>query len=95
MPEVSGTSDELVLAHKLLQKTHLNMMRKFRAVANRRRRNQSVEVDSLVWVKAETVMPGISSKLQVHWIGPYKVKESIRDGSAYIVVNVFDGVELL
>ena len=67
----------------------MNMARKFMAVTNRRKKNQFVQVDSLVWVAAETVMPGVSSKLRAHLIGPYKVKESIRDDSAYIVVNVF------
>ena len=76
LPEVSATSDELVLTHELLQNTYLNMARKLRAVANRRRRNQSIEIDSLVWVKAETVMPGVSNKLQARWIGITSKKAS-------------------
>ena len=94
LPQVSGTAEDIDLAHEILQQTHLNMSRKFRAVANRNRVNQKVEEGSLVWVKAETLLPGASRKLQAKWIGPYRVSECIRDGSAYRLVNVFDNVEI-
>ena len=93
LPQVSGVAKERDLAHDILQQTHLNMSTKFRAVANRNRMNQKVE-GSLVWVKAETLLPGTSRKLQAKCIGPYRVVECIRDGSAYRLINVFDGVEV-
>ncbi len=31
-------------------------------------------------------------KLGVKWVGPYKVKEVLRNGGAYRPENVFDGV---
>ena len=94
LPQVPGSDEDISLAHDLLKQTHLNMARKFRAVANRNRVNQNVEVGALVWVKAETLLPGASRKLQAKWIGPYRVIESIRDGSAYRLKNVFDDSEI-
>ena len=80
---------DLAKAHEIIQKTHKEMSKKFVNVANRKRVNKSVEVDSLVFIKNETQIPGTSKKLNVKWLGPYKVLEKIRDGSAYIVKNVF------
>lgn len=94
LDQVDSDEEGRVLAHELLKQTHLNMSRKFRAVANRNRVNQRVENNALVWVKAETLLPGASRKLQTKWIGPYRVSETIRDGSAYRLVNVFDRSEI-
>ena len=45
---------------------------------------------SLVWVKNETQIPGTSRKLNIKWCGPFKVTECVRNGSAYVLKNVFD-----
>ena len=94
LPEVPGTSEGLTFAQELLKTTHLNMARKFRATANRYRRNEKVNEGALVWVKAETLLPGASSKLQTRWLGPYRVTECIRNGSAYRLKNVFSEAEI-
>lgn len=94
LPYIAATSDELPAAHEVLKKTHLNMARRFRAVANRRRVNQRVEVGDLVWVKLEVGIPGTCSKLNARWEGPYRVSEVIRGGSAYRLINLFTHTEL-
>ena len=94
LDHVESDEEGRALAHELLKQTHLNMSRKFSAVANRNRVNQKVEENSLVWVKSETLLPGVGRKLQTKWIGPYRVSEIIREGSAYRLVNVFDQSEI-
>ena len=94
LPYIAATSDELPAAHEVLKKTHLNMARRFRAVANRRRENQRVEVGDLVWVKLEVGVPGTCTKLNARWEGPYRVTEVIRGGSAYKLTNLFTHTEL-
>ncbi len=94
LDHVEGDEEGRVLEHELLKQTHLNMSRKFWAVANCNRVNQNVEVNSLVWVIAETLLPGATGKILTKWIGPYRVSEIIRDGSAYRLVNVFNQLEI-
>ena len=84
-----GESD-LARAHEIIQKTHKEMAQKYLSVANRKRRNQTVEEKTLVWVKSETQVPGTSQKLNIRWIGPYRVLECVRGGSTYVLKNVFD-----
>ena len=77
-------------AHELIQKTHLQMARKFRTVANRKRKTETVEVNDLVWVHKEHTVPGTARKLNVKWTGPYKVIEKVRDGAKYVLRNLFN-----
>ncbi len=90
-PEIEGTEEGIAEAHAILMETHQKMARKFRAVANRGRRNQKVGEHSLVWVKSESSLPGTCKKLNLKLLGPYRVIEVTRGGSAYVLENVFDG----
>ncbi len=40
-------------------------------------------------MKNESSIPETSRKLNFKWLGPYRVIEVIRDGSAYLLENVF------
>ena len=91
LPSVDGDKDEIDIAHEIIRDTHLKMSRKYREVANRKRRNQAVSEGSLVWVKREVTQPGTSKKLNPKWEGPFKVVEVIREGSAYLLENLFTG----
>ena len=77
-------------AHKIIQETHKTMAEKYRDIANRNRKSQRVEENSLVWVKNETTLPHASRKLTPKWIGPYKVISVFRDGATYELRNMFD-----
>ncbi|KAK3880838.1 hypothetical protein Pcinc_014696 [Petrolisthes cinctipes] len=73
LPSVTGDEDDLALAHDLIHDTHQKRSQRYRDVANRKQRNQSVKVGVLVWVKRETEFPSTIQKLNVKWNGPYKV----------------------
>lgn len=70
------------------------MSQKVRDRANRNRKNERVEKDDLVWVRSENPIPGTSRKLNVKWIGPYKVSEVIRGGSAYKLLHLLENVTI-
>lgn len=93
LPELDDEVDDTDLeqAHEIIQKTHAEMAKKYLHVANRNReKNNSVDTNSLVWVKSETQVPGTSRKLNIKWLGPYKVVQSVRNGATYVLKNVFD-----
>ncbi len=90
LPSVDGSEDELQTAKALIVETQQRMTRKYRAVANRKRKEQRVEVGTLVWVRKETPLPGRCKKLNARWDGVYRVLEVVMDGSVY-VVNIFTG----
>ena len=96
LPVVSSESDsdDVLEAHRLIQETQRTMTQRYRDVANRGRKNKSVDVGTLVWVKRETVTPGTSRKLNTKWLGPFRVEEVIRCGSAYILVHPITGQRL-
>ncbi len=89
LPGIDGTEDGVAEAHAILKEMRLKMARRHRNVANRRRRNQAVAQGSLVWVRNESTIPETSCKLNVKWLGPFRVIEVIRDGGAYLLENVF------
>ncbi len=45
-----------------------------------------------MWVRKDYTTSSNDRKLGVKWIGPYKVKELLRQGGAYRLGNVFDEV---
>ncbi len=47
-----------------------------------------------MWVRKDYTTSLNDRKLGIKWIGPYKVKEVLRQGGAYRLENVFDGVML-
>ena len=94
LPVVSSDSDGVSEAHRLIGETQKAMTQRYRDVANRNRKNQSVGVGTLVWVKRETITPGTSRKLNPKWMGPYRVEEVIRNGSVYILSHPITGQRL-
>jgi len=91
LPTVEGEEDDVTIAHRIIRETHEKMSRKYGSVANRKRKEQKVDVDALVWVKRETTEQCVCKKLSVRWDGLYGVVEVMREGGAYIVQNPFTG----
>ncbi len=90
LPQLRQDADlEVVLE---VVRTNIEQAKKWRSRANIGRKNQRVEVGQLVWVKKDYTISFCDRKLGVKWVGPYKVKEVLRDGGAYRLENVFDGV---
>ncbi|KAG0727867.1 Transposon Tf2-9 polyprotein [Chionoecetes opilio] len=94
LPGVEGEQDDMDVAHALIRETHQKMSRRYRDVANRKRKNQVVEVGALVWVRKETTIPGTCRKLNVKWHGIYRMMEVRLSGSVYVLKNVFTGKEV-
>ena len=70
-----------ILAGMANQSNEVETLRTELLNANRKRRTESVEEGSLVWVRNETINPGTSRKLNPRWTGPFKVTEVYRDGA--------------
>ncbi len=51
LPSTDGEEDDMAIVHALILEMHRKMTRRYRDVANRRRKNQKVDVGTLVWVK--------------------------------------------
>ncbi len=79
LPLLDQDSD-LAVALELVKRTNREQAKKWRNKANKGRREQRVAVDTLVWVKREYTTSLSDRKLGVKWIGPYKVKEVLREG---------------
>ncbi len=45
-----------------------------------------------MWVKKDYTTSLADRKLGLKWVGPYKVKEVMREGGAYKLEDVFEGV---
>ncbi len=91
LPQLNQDADlEVVL--EVVRRTNIDQARKWRSRANIGRKNQRVEADQLVWVKKDYTTSLGDRKLGVKWVGPYKVKEVLRQGGAYRLQIVFDGV---
>ncbi len=90
LPQLRQGAD-MEVAMEVVKRTNLNQARKWGNKANIRRKNQRVEVDQLVWVKKDYTTSVGDRKLAVKWVGPYKVKEVLRNGGAYRLKNVFEG----
>ena len=91
LPEITGTAEEEEEAMKVIKEHQAKMVRKYRAVANRGRKNEAVSENAMVWVKSETPVPATCRKLNLRWQGPYKVVQVLRDGGAYILRHMFNG----
>ncbi len=84
LPQLRQDADlEIVL--EVVKRTNIDQARKWRSRANIGR----VEVDQLVCVKRDYTTFVGDRKLGVKWVGPYKVKEVLRNGGAYRLENVF------
>ena len=95
-PPFSEEPDEgaLAKAHEIIRATQTEMARKYLSFANRKRKNQAVNVSDLVWVRSEGVIPNSSRKLNPKWSGPYKVVEKHHSGATYKLENLLNGQTL-
>ncbi len=93
LPQIGQDSD-LEVALDVVRRTNVERARKWRDRANMGKRNQRVEEGQLVWVRKDYTISLNDPKLEVKWIGPYKVKEVLRQGGSYRLENVFDGVNV-
>ncbi len=84
----------LEVALEVVRRANIDQARKWRSRANIERKNQRVEVDQLVWVKKDYTTSVGDRKLGVKWVGPYKVKEVLRNGGANRLENVFEGTRV-
>ncbi len=91
LPAVDGDEQDVDVVRRLIRETHEKMTRKYRNAANRKRKEQKVDIGALVWVKRETTESGVCKKLCVRWDGPYKVVEVLRGGGGYVVKDPFSG----
>ncbi len=91
LPQLEQDTD-LEMAIEVVKQTNLQQSRKWRNRAYRGRQNQRVKKDQLVWVQKDYTTSLGDRKLGLKWVGPYKVKEVIREGSAYKLEDVFEGV---
>ena len=90
LPQIDKDSD-MGIAMEIVKRTNTERARRWRARANVGRKNQTVEVGQLVWVKRDYTTSQSDKKLGVKWIGPYKVLEVVRGGGVYKLENSFDG----
>ncbi len=90
LPQLRQDADWKVVL-EVVTRTNIDQARKWRSRANVGRKNQRVEVDQLVWVRKDYTTSVSDRKLRVKWVGPYKVKEVLRNGGAYRLENVFEG----
>ena len=88
VPVESGDIDQL---RRVIRDASVIAQRRYRAVANRKRKLEKVPVGSLVWVLSEKTIQGTCAKLNPKWRGPYRVVESIRDGLTYVLEDPFTG----
>ncbi len=82
---------DVSITHEVVKETKRERAKRWRDKGNQDRSNQRVELNSLVWVKKEQGGSSVQRNFGVKWLGSYKVKEIIRDGSAHVLENVFNG----
>ena len=90
LPQVDDEID-IGVALEVVKQTSRDNSRKWLARANLGRKEQTVSVGDLVWVKKEQISSSIERKLGIKWIGPYKVKEVKQGGVSYDLENTFSG----
>ena len=93
LPQIDDETD-IEVAHEVIRETNRERANRWRERANQGRKNQTLEVNDLVWVKRESVSSHVEKKLGIKWIGPYKIIEVIRNGGAYTLENTFDGTRI-
>ena len=94
LPTVDGEVDDFDVARQVIRETHEKMTQRYRRVANRKRKEQRVDIGALVWIKRETTESGVCKKLSVRWNGPYQVVEVLRHGGGYVVKDPFTGKQV-
>ncbi len=91
LPTITGEADDISIPRHVIKETQKKMTRKYREVANRKRKKRKVNSGALVWVKRDVNEPGVCKKLCDKWKSPYKVVKVLRDGGGYIVKDPFTG----
>ncbi len=91
LPQIGQDSD-LEVALDVVRRNNIKQARKWRDRANIGKKNRRVEERKLVWVRKDYTTSVNDRKLGVKGIGPYKVKKVLKQGGAYRLENVFDGV---
>ena len=92
LPQITNSDEDMLEVHKLIRDTNKKMVEQYLHEKNKNRKNERVEVDSLVWVKKEVGIANTSRKLNRKWGGPYQVVQVLREGGAYVLRNVWTGV---
>ena len=88
LPTVPGIQSDMQLARDIIIKTSREQARLYLREKNAHRKNEVAPLHTLVWVKREVTTPGTSRKLNTKWLGPFKVVEVLRGGSAYILEDL-------
>ena len=90
LPQVDDEIDVKFALDVVRQTSRMNS-RKWLARANEGRKDQTVGIGDLVWVKKEQFSSTMERKLGVKWIGPYKVTQVAQGGVSYELENTFTG----
>lgn len=90
LPQVDDEID-LSVALDAVRQTSRENSRKWVARANVGRKDQTVDIGDLVWVKKEQVSSSVERKLGLRWNGPYRVKKMALGGVSYELENLFNG----
>ena len=88
LPQMDDEIDINVTLDAVRQTSRENS-RKWLARANVGRRDQTVDIDDLVWIRKEQISSSMERKLGIKWIGPYKVKKVLQGGVSYELENTF------
>lgn len=75
----------------IVKETLKGQTRMYLREANKKRGDDFLSVGEMVWIKNETPIPGTATKLNPHWVGPYKVIEVLGQDKGYVVENPFTG----
>ena len=93
LPSGSNNSSPEVIKN-LIRNTLIEQTRKYLDNANKKRNNDRVSLGEWVWIRNETPVPGTATKLNPHWIGPYKVIKVLAQDKGYQVEDPFTGEKL-
>ncbi len=86
LPQIDRDRD-IATALEIVKRTNQERADKWRAKANKGRKDQKVEMRDYTTSASDR-------KLGVKWIGSYRVLEVIRGGGAHVLENTFDGTRV-
>ena len=93
-PTIVNPDSDTTKMRAMISKASERSRARYRKIANRKKKKEKVGEGALVWVKAHRTTPNTSTKLNPKWRGPYKVVKRVHDGVAYVLENVFTGVQI-
>ena len=95
MPQGDEEEDGTQLDVKVLLKEAVKRATNgYLEAANKKRKDNILEVGSLAWVYSEESLPSTAVKLNRKWRGPFKIVTVVDGGRAYQLENVFDGTKI-